>query len=409
MTVTDNPIPLCLRIMIAVLLLCGLLFLPLAHAQSAAGAYFLPGDAKAGMQTFFAKGCARCHSVLGEGGRTAPDLARAPGGNLGAAELLAGMWNHAPAMWQKMSIERVEPPKFTNAEMANLFAFLYSVRSLDEPGDPDRGRQLLAEKQCLRCHAVGGQGGRVGPDLRSWAAYRNPVSWVQTMWNHAPEMQKAMAGRGLRWPEFKDNDVPDLIAYIRTTAPTSRGSVYLRPADPASGRRLFKSKGCAACHAVGGVGGGRAPDLGSRALPRTLGQFAGQMWNHAPAMWASMQAQQVSRPQFSNKEMADLIAYLFAERYFERQGNVERGRRTFKEKGCASCHTGTRGSVAPDLAKWQGNAAAIPLATAFWNHGPLMLQTMVQQQIPWPRFRPGEITDLMDFLNHRPAKQEKTQ
>src|SRR5512142_50464 len=112
------------------------------QAQSAAGAYFLPGDAKLGMQTFFEKGCARCHSVLGEGGRTAPDLARAPGGNLGASELLAGMWNHAPAMWQKMSVEHVAPPKFSNDEMANLFAFLYSVRSLDEPGDAERGRQL---------------------------------------------------------------------------------------------------------------------------------------------------------------------------------------------------------------------------------------------------------------------------
>jgi mono/diheme cytochrome c family protein len=371
------------------------------HAQSAGGAYFLPGDAKLGMQTFFEKGCARCHSVLGEGGRTAPDLARAPGGNLGASELLAGMWNHAPAMWQKMAAEKVVPPKFSVAEMSNLFAFLYSVRSLDEPGDAQRGRQLLADKQCLHCHAVNGQGGHVGPDLKKWASFRNPVSWVQTMWNHAPEMQKAMAGRGLRWPEFKENDVADLVAYVRTTAPAPRGRIYLRPADSNSGRRLFQSKGCAGCHAIGGMGGARGPDLGSRALPRTLGQFAGQMWNHAPAMWASMQVQHIARPQFSNKEMADLIAYLFSERYFESQGNVERGRRTFKEKGCAECHGNSKASVAPDLTKFRGSTAAIPLATAFWNHGPLMLKAMVQQQIPWPRFRPGEISDVMEFLNHR--------
>jgi mono/diheme cytochrome c family protein len=229
------------------------------------------------------------------------------------------------------------------------------------------------------------------------------VSWVQTMWNHAPEMQKAMAGRGLHWPEFKENDVADLVAYVRTAAPAPRGRVYLRPADPNVGRQLFQSKGCAGCHAIGGVGGRRGPNLGSRALPRTLGQFAGQMWNHEPAMWASMQAQKIARPRFSNKEMADLIAYLFAERYFESQGNVERGRRTFKEKGCVSCHGSGKGSAGPDLTKFRGSATAIPLATAFWNHGPLMLKAMIQEQIPWPRFRPGEISDVMEFLNHRTA------
>ena len=35
------------------------------------------------------------------------------------------MWNHAPPMWEKMSMERVAPPKFSQTEMANLFAFLY--------------------------------------------------------------------------------------------------------------------------------------------------------------------------------------------------------------------------------------------------------------------------------------------
>ena len=94
-----------------------------ADAQVRGGAYFLSGDAKAGMQAFFDKGCARCHAVLGEGGRTAPDLGRAPSGHLSAAELVAAMWNHAPAMWEKMRVQHLPPPKFTESEMTNLFAF----------------------------------------------------------------------------------------------------------------------------------------------------------------------------------------------------------------------------------------------------------------------------------------------
>ena len=371
------------------------------------GAYFIPGDPKAGIQTFFQKGCAKCHAVLGEGGRTAPDLARAPGAHLSAAELVAAMWNHAPAMWERMRMERLAAPKFSESEVANLFAFLYSVRSLDEPGDPERGRRLLSEKRCLNCHAVSGRGERLGPDLKNWASYRNPVSWVQAMWNHAPAMQALMAERGWDWPEFRGEDVADLIAYIRTLAPNARARVYLRPADAQAGRQLFRQKGCIACHPVRGGGGGRAPDLSAHALPRTLGQFAGLMWNHAPSMWATMQAQHVPRPQFSNKEMADLIAYLFAERYFEVMGNTERGQRLFMDKGCAGCHTiGAGAGLGPDLALWRGGASPIPLATALWNHGPLMFERMRQQQMSWPIFRPGEMMDLMEYLNQgRPGKQ----
>jgi len=209
-------------------------------------------------------------------------------------------------------------------------------------------------------------------------------------------MQKSLAARGQAWPQFRDNDVPDLIAYIRTLAPNPRARVYLRPADPEAGRRVFQQKGCSNCHAVRGVGGRSAPDLGRHTLPRTLGQFAGLMWNHAPAMRASMQAQQVARPQFSNKEMADLIAYLFVERYFEISGNAERGRRVFADKGCAGCHRiGGRG-VGPDLTR--ARVSLLPMATAMWNHGPMMLKTMREQQIAWPQFQPGEIVDLMDYL-----------
>ena len=380
---------------VAVLCLCGT-----ASAQVRGGAYFLPGDAKAGMQAFFDKGCARCHAVLGEGGRTAPDLGRAPGGHLSAAEMVAAMWNHAPAMWEKMRVQHLPPPKFTESEMTNLFAFLYSVRALDEPGDAERGRKLLSEKRCLECHAVGGQGGRAGPDLRNWASYRNPVSWIQAMWNHAQAMEASMAQRGVSWPQFQENDMADLMAYIRTLAPVSKGHVYLRQADSEAGRRLFREKGCVACHGIGGAGGGRGPDLGTRALPRTLGQFGGWMWNHAPAMWASMKAQHVARPQFSNQEMADLISYLFAERYFERTGNAARGRRGFEEKGCGSCHR--PGGVGLDLSPRRGGGGSpIPVATALWNHGPLMLEKMKERAVPWPRFRTGEIADLLEYLSAR--------
>ncbi|MBZ5569239.1 MAG: cytochrome c, partial [Acidobacteriia bacterium] len=64
----------------AVAVACVLVVVPL-RAQGGGG-NFIPGDPKAGMRSFFDKGCARCHSALGEGGHSAPDLARAPAGHL---------------------------------------------------------------------------------------------------------------------------------------------------------------------------------------------------------------------------------------------------------------------------------------------------------------------------------------
>jgi cytochrome c2 len=373
---------------------------PLATAWAqGVGGYFIPGDAKAGLKTFFDKGCARCHSVLGEGGRAAPDLARAPAGHLSAGGLVAAVWNHAPAMWERMNREQVNPPAFTEAEMANLFAFIYSVRSMDEPGDPERGRRLLFDKGCSQCHAVGERGTRVGPNLSDWASYRNPVSWIQAMWNHAPAMQALMGAKGMRWPQFQGTDVADIIAYIRTQATNPRQHFYLEPADPATGRIIFQQKGCANCHSARGSAGVGAPQLGDRSLPRTLGQFAGLMWNHSPVMWTSMRTQEIPRPQFSNKEMADLIAYLFAQRYFDRSGSAHQGRRIFEVKGCATCHLPDGEGIGPALSPWRGQVTPMALATAMWNHGPMMLTRMREQQIPWPLFQSHEMVDLMEFLN----------
>ncbi|MBI1749323.1 MAG: cytochrome c [Acidobacteria bacterium] len=391
-----------------ILLPVSLLFaLGLAAQGSGNSGYFLvPGEAKAGMKTFFDKGCIRCHAVMGEGGRSAPDLGRAPAGYLSASEIVAAMWNHAPQMWTKMQQQKVAPPSFSASEMANLFAFLYSVRSMDEPGDAERGRQLFSAKRCGECHQRGARTAPRAPDLSQWASYRNPVSWIQAMWNHAPAMQALMEARGYSWPEFQGSDVADLLAYVRTQV-TSRGPhLYLRPASPDAGKTLFTAKGCANCHTLHGSDRAGVPDLGTRSLPRTLGQFAAQMWNHSPTMWVSMKAQNIPRPQFSNKEMADLVAYLFAERYFEASGNSGRGRRMFEVKGCGSCHVPGGSGSGPDLSSWQGRVSPVRLATSMWNHGPVMLGRMQEQQMPWPVFQTGEMVDLMEHLNRGLAERQ---
>lgn len=383
--------------------LIALLLLGLGVPRSLA--YFVPGDPKKGMKLFFEKGCASCHSVLGEGGRRAPDLARFPAGHLNVAQLVAAMWNHAPEMWEKMELEDHAPPRFTSEEMTDLFSFLYSVRSFDEPGSAERGRRVMSEKRCATCHALEGPGGRPGPNLSAWAAYRNPVVWAQAMWNHAPQMQQAIASRGFAWPVFAGTDMADLIAYVQSQTPAGPAVHMILP-DAARGHSLFDAKGCVRCHGPASPAINvsdrfpRGPRLTARGFPQTLGQFAGLMWNHSPQMWQRMRAEGIPRPQFTRGEMADLIAYLFSERFLDARGNSLRGQQVFSVKGCSNCHSaaGGRAPLGPDASAWKDKLAAVDLATAMWNHGPVMLETMRKAKISWPRFQEDEVSDLLEFL-----------
>lgn len=311
------------------------------------------------------------------------------------------MWNHAPQIWGAMQELRLPFQRIDLREMADLFAFLYAVRYFTEPGDPERGGRILKEKGCVRCHAIQGEGGRGGPDLSRWGASDTPILWAQRMWNHAPAMERAMQEKGVAWPEFQGDEMPDLLAYLRGVSTGARDGGDILPADPEAGKALFARKGCVRCHAVHGEGGRVGPDLGTqRSSPRTLTQMAGLMWNHTPQMGAAMKREGVERPQFSEQEMADLIAYLYSVRYFEESDDVDAGRRVFSEKRCDLCHSlGGEKKEGPDLGRWQGRVSPVVMAYAMWNHGPKMFQEMQARDVPWPLFKGREMPDLIGYLN----------
>ncbi|MBI4459113.1 MAG: c-type cytochrome [Acidobacteria bacterium] len=356
-------------------------------------------DPKAGMMVFREKGCSGCHSVLGEGGKLGPDLSKTPSTN-NSLELATAMWSHAPQMWQRMQQEHFQLPIFTAEEMADLFSFLAMSRSFDEPGNAAAGQLVFQSKGCSDCHAIRGQGARIGPDLASVASLRNPVAWVAGMWNHAPGMFRALREKSRDFPQFHGTEMVDLQSYIRLRAGgMEQDRSYLRPPSADQGAALFRSKQCVQCHGVDGRAGKIGPDLSRVVLPKRYGEIAAFMWNHAPQMNRQAAAASIPYPRLEAWELADILAYLdsLSMRWI---GNPVTGAATFANKGCTLCHAITPGekSPGPNLTALQQQLTPVTVATIMWNHGPRMLQRMESSSIPWPIFNSRELADTISFL-----------
>jgi cytochrome c2 len=368
----------------------------------------LPEDPMAGARLFQQQGCVRCHSIGKEEGKIGPNLARIHlRGSL--LDVAGAMWNHAPIMQSKMDELKITAPKLSSQQMANLIAFLsayqYYLKQLGKPGDPEKGKQIFETKNCAMCHSLepptGAESG--APSLHGYAKL-SPIQIAQAMWNHGPAMAEQFEKLGISQPRFEGTEVADLIAYLqRAAAPTTAEPVYVEPGSPNRGRQLFVEKGCANCHAVRGVGGSpNAPDLGKRReeFVRSVTEVAGIMWNHGLTMWKQMQARHAPSVQLEGNDMADIIAYLYFINYFDKPGDVAHGKELFTRKACIQCHAVTTGgqSVGPSLSASAVVGSPIETITAMWNHARAMEPVMRAKGIPWPKFEPGEMADLMEFM-----------
>jgi len=363
-----------------------------------ARAGFLLGNPRTGGKLFYERGCGHCHAVSGVGGDKAVDFARtsrdAPAD---LAEIAGEMWNHAPDMFDEMTASGYAFSELTPRDFADVMAFLFIAGYLEEEGDPARGEEVLVEKKCRSCHATGEIGQKPAPDLGSWSSKVNPILWAQRLWNHAPAMEAAMEQQDIAWPELARQEVLDLLSFLRSVGTAPRDPVPL-PGDPWAGRNLFRQH-CQGCHQAEGEGGDTGPDLGGGSSPHTLSGLAAALWNHSPAMGERMRELGVNRPTFSEQEMADLITYLFALRYFETSGDAGAGREAYVAK-CLRCHgeNGAGGEGGPPLRSLGRSFGATLIASTLWNHGPPMYEAMREEGLEWPRFQVKEMRDLISYL-----------
>ena len=360
----------------------------------------VPDNPLQGRIVFEQKGCSTCHAIQGSGGGIGPDLGerRFYGTFL---ELAGVFWSHAPEMLRTMRQLDLPYPEFTSEEIQELTAYLYYLRYLGEPGDLYRGRRLVEEKGCLNCHSVGGKGATAGPAFDGLASYVSPLYMAQALWNHGPEMDRQIQASGLQRPTFERGEIADLSAYIRSA---SRANIeeerYIPPGNPKRGEQVLAAKGCLQCHSLGAQGGSLGADFAELNWDYTVTEIAGLMWNHGATMAEFMSQRKMEWPAFENREMADLIAYLYFLGFVDQPGDPEIGRELFARKGCSSCHGGAGQTrrQGPDLTRTRPFSSTADMARILWNHAPVMEARIAARVIDWPSFAGTEMADLYAYL-----------
>lgn len=170
--------------------------------------------------------------------------------------------------------------------------------------------------------------------------------------------------------------------------------------DPLEGRALFESKHCHECHGLAGSGPSIAPALGEGHFAGSFLDLGAALWNHVPGMGVTFERTGTPWPELNEGETVQLISFLYFIDYLGRPGEVDRGERVFRVKGCSSCHTLGEGESGegPDLSELQRFASPVFVAQEIWNHGPTMLASMQSHRMSAPSFEAGDLADLSAFI-----------
>jgi putative heme-binding domain-containing protein len=155
----------------------------LAAQQDVRNPRTTPEDIAAGAKTFRSH-CAPCHGLHGVGGR---------GPNLASGRFYRGSSDADLLKNISEGIPGTEMPSIFYMEdrIWQIVAYIRSLNTAAErsTGDIARGAALFRSKGCIECHRVGGQGGRLGPDLAQIGKMRSAEHLRQSILDPGADVQ----------------------------------------------------------------------------------------------------------------------------------------------------------------------------------------------------------------------------
>ncbi len=173
----------------------------------------LTGNTERGWKVF-QTGCIQCHAVRGNGGNFGPELGPEHDLPLTTTQFASVLWNHAPAMLRLGNEKGIVPPKLDGGEMADLVAFLASLRYFEPSGSPFVGERVFSQRGCARCHGASAQGTGLGPRIQANGEAYTAVSLTTALWKHGPRMVDRSEELGIPWPRLIPTDIGDLVGFL---------------------------------------------------------------------------------------------------------------------------------------------------------------------------------------------------
>ncbi len=179
--------------------------------------------------------------------------------------------------------------------------------------------------------------------------------------------------------------------------------------NPFRGRELLSSKLCVQCHSVWGHGGLVAPDMSSAVAGKNWLDLVGDFWNHTPRMIDAMADRGHQWPTLDQREMADLLSYLYYLRLFDEPGNPTRGSVAYTQHRCAACHTlgGKGGAGGGALDRFSAYPSSVVLVQAMWNAGPRMQKDQLGRGADIPTFTGDEMADIQAFIRTQGIRADR--
>jgi mono/diheme cytochrome c family protein len=123
------------------------------------------------------------------------------------------MWNKAPTMTAAMKKRGISVPQLRPEEMADIVAYLYSVRYFAEPGSKQAGLTVARDKGCLRCHGASAERAKGASDLGA-KRLESPAAVIAALWNH-PVIAPAGSAAAKAWPQLRRR-MADVAALLRS-------------------------------------------------------------------------------------------------------------------------------------------------------------------------------------------------
>ncbi len=340
-------------------------------------------DASRGARILADRQCFECHDFARNAGRasTGP-LAKLRRTHLKPAQLVGAIWSHLPEMWGGAGGKTPSTAGWSEGDASDVLAWFAAAGYFEPAGDSRKGALLFASQGCGKCHAPSAETGDVRPangdalPVDRWTSLHDPIGLLHAAWRHAPSMKASLDRKTMNWPSLTVSELADILAYVYSLNPPKGPALTLTLGDTEKGKAVYSMKGCASCHA-------RIPAEREAGLLHSFTELSAVFWNHAPMM-TSLPAS------LTREEIADVVAYLWASRYFEDSGNVVRGKAVFERKRCVTCHAEPK-----PVAK----KSAMAMLAAVWKHSPAVLQQTREKGPGWAKFEGGEMADLLAYLS----------